>query len=355
MTSLARIHLAPAHPCMGWVSMNRYWQALRAESAGDTDVQSLVTEGPLEAPAASRLKRQWIRRIAYPWQVRSKVQNGVLHVLDHSFADLLSQVPSAVKTVVTVHDLIPLTDPGDLTLAQQQRFQKTVRWVAKADRVVCVSQHTAGEVQRLLRVATDKLKVLPNGASKLPEADARMAQRLASLPPYIFSVGGTSPRKNLPFLIPLVKQLAERGQRATVVRAGALLDLALASAIREQGDLIELGPVDDDELAAAYAAAALTLVPSTQEGFGLPVLEAMQAGCPVVYSLATSLPEVAGKAGLGFELTDIHAAASHCWRILTDAEVRVQCRIAGLERAAQFTWRSHWRGLRTLYEELLKA
>lgn len=355
MTSSARIHLAPAHPCMGWVSMNRYWQALRAESAEDADVRSLVAEGQVEAPASSRLKRQWIRRIAYPWQVRTQVQSGVLHVLDHSFADLLSQVSPRVKTVVTVHDLIPLTDPGDLTLAQRQRFQKTVSWVARADKVVCVSQHTAGEVQRLLGVTTDKLQVLPNGTSKLPTADGSMVQRLASLPPFIFSVGGTRPRKNLPLLIPLVKQLAERGQRVPIVRAGVLLDAALASAIREHGELIELGPVDDSELAAAYAAAALTLVPSTQEGFGLPVLEAMQAGCPVVYSLATSLPEVAGKAGLGFELTDVHAAVDHCWRVLTDAEVRAQCRIAGLERAAQFTWRSHWLGLRTLYEELLNA
>lgn len=350
-----RIYLAPAHPCMGWVSMNRYWQALRSESSGDKDVRSVLQAGLVEAPAKSKWKRLWIRRIGYPLLVRSHVRAGVMHVLDHSFADLLAHVPPSVRRVVTVHDLIPLTDPADLTPRQRDRYRKTVNWITQADRVVCVSEHTCREVQRLLKIPDEKLRVLPNGTSLLPPPDAVISQRLSALTPYIFSVGGVRPRKNLKLLIPLAKHLAEKGQRATFVRAGAWLDEDLAGQCRVYADLHELGPVNDAALSAAYTQAALTLVPSLHEGFGLPVLEAMQAGCPVVYSLTTSLPEVAGDAGLSFDPEDVAEVASQCLRVLSDPGLRSRMIALGHQRAASFTWKAHWQGLSEIYDGLLSS
>ncbi|TDU73404.1 alpha-1,3-rhamnosyl/mannosyltransferase [Prosthecobacter fusiformis] len=340
---------------MGWVSMNRYWQALVTESKSDAGVRSLFPAGPVETPAKSRWQRLWLRRVAYPWMIKTQVRSGVLHILDHSFADLLSSVRPAVRTVVTVHDLIPLSDPADLTSSQWMRYQKTVSWIPRADKVVCVSNHTRQEVQWLLNVSEDKLHVLPNGTSQLPFPDAVMSERLAILPPFILSVGGTRPRKNLRLLVPLTQCLAERGSRVTVVRAGPALDESLAARIREHAELHELGMVSDAELAAAYGRAALTLVPSTHEGFGLPVLEAMQAGCPVVYSQATSLPEVAGEAGLSFDPDDPTRAADLCWRVLSEPDLRQQLIKAGRARANQFTWSAHWRGLREIYDGLLNS
>ena len=347
------IHLAPAHPCMGWVSMNRYWQALLNESTGDPEVVSLVRPVAVESPSQPRWHRQWIRRIVYPLRVRSCVKSGVLHVLDHSFADLLAHVKPGVRTVVTVHDLIPLTDPADLTATQRARFEKTVSWISHADKVVRVSQHTRTEVQRLLQVQDEKLHVLPNGTSCLPAADERMSRRLTVLPPFILSVGGTRPRKNLELLVPLAEHLAALGTTITMVRIGPPLNESLAAGIRRHATLLELGSVSDAELAAAYSHAALTLIPSFHEGFGLPVLEAMQAGCPVVHSLATSLPEVAGDAGLGFAPSDAALAAVHCQRILSDPGLRDRLISAGHERASRFTWNAHWQGLRAIYTALL--
>ncbi|MEN3940934.1 glycosyltransferase family 1 protein [Prosthecobacter sp. SYSU 5D2] len=355
MTSAPRIHLAPAHPCMGWISMNRYWQALLLESAGDADVRSLFPEVPVESPASPRWVRLWVRRFAYPKLIRSKVKAGVMHLLDHSFADLLKKVPPGVKTVITVHDLIPLTEHSGLTASQQVRFARTVANVALADRVVCVSQHTRSEVRRLLHIPEEKLHVLPNGTSTLPAPEESMRQHLSGLPPFILTVGSSRPRKNLALLPPLARHLAAQGHRATLVRAGDRLDESLASEIRQHADLHELGGVSDAALAAAYATAALTLVPSTHEGFGLPVLEAMHAGCPVVHSLATSLPEVAGEAGLGFDPADAAQAAALCLQILTDPSLRQQKISAGLERAAEFTWKAHWQGLQKIYMELLQS
>lgn len=349
------IHLAPAHPCMGWVSMNRYWQALLKESAHDANVTSLLSAGAVETLAKPRWQRFWIRRIVYPKLIGSQVKGGVLHVLDHSFADLLAHARPGVRTVVTVHDLIPLTDPADLTSAQNARYRKTVSWISQADQVVCVSSHTRSEVQRHLQVPDHRLHVLPNGTSQLPAPDSTMSQRLSKLSPFILSVGGTRPRKNLKLLAPLTRILSEAGHRVTIVRAGARLDHTLAAEIRPHADLMELGTISDSELAAAYAHAALTLVPSTHEGFGLPVLEAMQAGCPVVHSLATSLPEVAGAAGLGFFPDDAAQAAHQCQRVLTDPILRGQLINAGTERAAHFTWKAHWQGLREIYHGLLNS
>ena len=350
-----RIHLAPAHPCMGWVSMNRYWQALWQESAGDPEVVSLAEPVPVETAAWPRWQRQWMKQVWYPWRVKRDVRQGVLHVLDHSFAHLLKQARKRVRTVVTVHDLIPLTDPADLTPGQRTRFANTVASVAQADRVVCVSAHTRSEVHRLLQVPEAKLRVIPNGTSQLPTGDEVMRQRLKGLPAYLFSVGGTRPRKNLSLLPDLAGHLKAHGLPVVIVRAGARLDPALAERIRDHADLHELGQVNDAELAACYAQAALTLVPSKQEGFGLPVLEAMQAGCPVVYSRATSLPEVAGEAGLGFDPDHVEQAADHCQRLLVDAGLREQLIASGRQRAALFTWKAHWQSLREIYEELLNS
>lgn len=350
-----RIHLAPAHPCMGWVSMNRCWQALLMESAHDPDVSSLVAPVPVETAARPFWQRQWTRRIAYPWLVRTQVKSGVLHVLDHSFAGLLAQVRAPVRSLVTVHDLIPLTDPGDLSPAQQKRFLKDVSWISRADKVVCVSHHTASEVQRHFAIPDAKLHVIPNGTTRLPAPDVHMRQKLGALPPFILSVGGSRPRKNLHLLAPLAAHLASQGHRATFVRAGAPLDSALAAGIRQHAELHELGSISDAELAAAYAQAALTLVPSTHEGFGLPVLEAMGSGCPVVHSLSTSLPEVAGDAGLGFDATDAAMAARHCYRILNDPALRTQMITAGRQRATHFTWKAHWLALREIYTGLLQS
>lgn len=350
---ISKIHLAPAHPCMGWVSMNRYWQALMHEAEGQEDVLSLTQVPSVQAPAWPRWQRQWIKQVWYPWMIRSRVRHGVLHVLDHSFAHLLAQSRPTVRTVVTVHDLIPLSDPADLTPFQRRRYQRTVAHVSRADRVVCVSEHTRAEVRRWLQVPEEKLKVLPNGTSQLPTPDEAMSQRMRSLPPYLFSVGGTRPRKNLRMLPELAKRLSDEGVHVVIVRAGGQLDGELAAAIRQHADLHELVAIQDAELAACYTHASLTLVPSLQEGFGLPVLEAMQAGCPVVYCQATSLPEVAGNAGLGFAPGDVAQAAAQCLTLLRDAGQREVLIESGRHRAALFTWQAHWQGLRAIYEELL--
>ena len=343
------LHFAPTPACMGWHSMNRYAQELRRAS-GKPEL-FLLPLPPVQQAAGSRAVRALMRGLIYPLLVWSRVRSGVLHVLDHSFADLLRWVRPGVRVVVTLHDLIPLVDSADMTQAQLNRYQRVVAELRRADRIVCVSEHTKGQALRLLGLPKEKLCVIPNGCTPLPAMDTAAALRAAALPPYILSVGSTQSRKNLGLLPAILQQL----NSPTLVRIGPPLPVELAGAIRNHATLLELGRVSDSELAAWYQHAALTLVPSTEEGFGLPVLEAMGLGCPVVCSNAASLPEAGGTAAHYFAPQDASAAAQACALLLENAEVRSRSSAASLRHAAAFTWESHWQGLTSLYSELLSA
>lgn len=337
---------------MGWVSMNRYWQEMTAQSAEHPHVHSLLAPVPVETVGSPPWQRFLCRYLAYPLRLRSQVREGILHLLDHSFAHLLPFVRPQVRTVVTVHDLIPLVESGDLTPAQIARFSKTVQQMKKADRLVCVSDHTRDEVRRLLHVPVEKLIVNPMGAADLPPPDPKMSERLCSLGDYLLSVGHHALRKNLAVLPLILAKLAASGSRPVLVRAGALLDDALASAIREHASLHELGLVSDSELAAAYSHATLLVMPSTHEGFGLPVIEAMNNGCAVVCSRATSLPEVVGDAGLTFDPFSPAEAAQQCRLLLDDPNLRNHFVALGRNRAAAFTYRANLERLQPVYQSL---
>jgi glycosyltransferase involved in cell wall biosynthesis len=140
--------------------------------------------------------------------------------------------------------------------------------------------------------------------------------------------------------------------KVTLVRAGHKLPESLANDIRQHATLIELGRASDAQLAAWYAHATATLIPSTHEGFGLPVLEAMQLGCPVVCARATSLPEVGGDAALYFDLDDLPSGNAACRLLLNDATERQRRAEASLAHVKDFSWQAHWNGLQRIYQSL---
>lgn len=347
---MERTFLAPAHPCMGWVSNNRYWHELLAQSAGDAGVVSLLRPGPVETPRVAAWRRYLIRQVVYPLRVR-RVRSGVLHVLDQSFAHLLRFARPGVGTVVTVHDVIPLLDREGLNDSQARRYRRIVGTLTRADRVSCSSEHTRRDVERLLGVEPARMTVNPVGTSRLPAPDGRWLEELGERPGYLLSVGNTAPRKNLGFFPPMLSALAEKGLRLRVVRIGEALPGELAEGIRRHAELLELGRAPDAQLAAAYAHAGVVVMPSTYEGFGLPVVEAMAAGCPVLCSRTTSLGEVAGDGALTFDPGDPKEAADLCLRLYREEGLRQAMVARGRARAAAFTYEAHWARLKGLYEE----
>jgi glycosyltransferase involved in cell wall biosynthesis len=237
------------------------------------------------------------------------------------------------KNVVVIHDLAALRHPeaySDLYVAYQRRMLPVLARQARL--VITVSEFSRRELIELLRLPPKRIRVVPPGVDERfrPDADSGRARARYSLArPYVLAVGTASARKNLPALEPIARALGERG-----------IELVLAgsnrSYLRGAGtSLRRLGYVEEDLLPGLYAGARAVVMPSLHEGFGLPCLEAMASGVPVVASSSGALPETVGGAGLIADGPDLPAA------VLTaacDQGVAQALSAAGSRRASEFSW-----------------
>jgi len=223
------------------------------------------------------------------------------------------------------------------------------------DWVMCISECTKRDVARLTRIPGDRIVVVPLAASPAifrPEEDeARLASVLARYGVrdgrYVLSLCTLEPRKNLPRLVTAFSRLAESPAlddvRLVLVGSLGWKSEALEETIGRVGlptDRLKLlGHVPDEDLGALLTAASVFAYPSLYEGFGLPVLEAMQCGAPVVTSNTSSLPEVVGDAAVCVDPTDEAALTQAMTDVLLNADLAKELRRRGLERAKVYTWR----------------
>jgi len=265
--------------------------------------------------------------------------------------------------VVTIHDLGPLTQPHFFRNTRPWVMQRSLKQVVrKADAIVCVSQSTADEVRDYVGPAVDgRLRVVLEGVSEA-FFDAPDPALLASLDlpaqgtPFILSAGAISPRKNVEGLLRAMIRLAREIPHHLVLVGGAgwdggPIEAALADrALR--GRVHSVGYVSDDQLRALYHAAELYVHPSLYEGFGLPVLEAMASGTPVLASDSTSLPEVVGQAGRLTDASDPDALARAIAEICGSPEGRAAMADRGRAHAATFRWSARARQMRDVYHDV---
>lgn len=262
----------------------------------------------------------------------------------------------AYKRVTTVHDAIPLVYPSSQPPLTRLLFHTLIRWSGTtADAIVTVSETSARDLHRHLGLPLDKLHVTPLGVT-LPEEAATLADEFAGLAPYLLAVGALHPRKNLARTLEAFTRLGG-GARLVIVGppswgADATLEGVLAGS-RDHPNVRYTGFVDDATLDALYRHATALVFPSLYEGFGLPALEAMARGTPVIASATSSLPEVVGDAGLLVDPTSTDAIASAMRRVLDDADLRRDLSVRGLERAAGFRWTDTGRKTLELYRGLL--
>ena len=239
------------------------------------------------------------------------------------------------RTVLVLHDAAALRHPGWYSppyVAWQRRLLPVL--VARARSLVTVSEFSRRELAELLGADPARIAVVPGGVDPRfePGADPGPARRAHGLGrPYVLCVASHTARKNLAALVPAARALAAEG-----------VDVAVAGGHRPQfaaeaglDDLKLLGHVDDALLPGLYAGAEAFVLPSLYEGFGLPVLEAMAAGTPVVATPAGALPETAAGAARLVPAEEIAAALA---ALLGDGAERARLREAGLARAAGFTW-----------------
>ncbi|HEX7355222.1 MAG TPA: glycosyltransferase family 1 protein [Mycobacteriales bacterium] len=253
------------------------------------------------------------------------------------------------RSAVTVHDL-SFERRGDLMGRADRTLMRTLvpRAVRRADLVLTVSEFSKADLVECYRADPGRIVVTPNGVDEIfsPTGDR------PSGAPYLLFVGALQPRKN-PVLA--VEALAALGGHLRMLLVGphkAGLEEVRAAITRLGLDSrVELlGHVDRPRLAALYRGAECLVFPSSYEGFGLPVLEAMASGTPVVASDTTALPEVAGDAAVLVPLGDPEVLAGGIARALAD---RDRLRAAGLERAAGFTWAALAERTVAAYEEVL--
>jgi len=244
--------------------------------------------------------------------------------------------------VFTVHDLIPYMFPRLLT---DLVIKKNMDSLVCADRVICVSEQTKLDLLRLLDVDQKGVSVIHNGVdhSIFRPRDKERARQLLDLPnnsPIILHVGTEEPRKNIPVLLSIFNRLSEESPDALLVRLGDRTESTsrLIKALNLERKILYFREMDDFRLSYLYNAADLFLFPSTYEGFGMPPLEAMASGCPVIAANKASIPEVVGEAGILLDPDDVDSFAYRARQVLEDHELRLKLTTKGLKRSKGFTW-----------------
>lgn len=265
------------------------------------------------------------------------------------------------KTVVTIHDLIPLKVPFT-TLDLKEHFYHLFKWAAESsDLILSVSEHTKKDIMEIYGVPEEKIKVTYQsfkGADiKVNQNDAAvyLQSKKLTAQKYILFVGNIEPKKNIKQLIRAFAYI-KKGYKLAIVGHKAWMSesqlVGLKSYLKKK-DYVMLDYVTEEELAMLYANAFCMVFPSLYEGFGLPVLEAMQNNCPVICSNVSSLPEVAGDAALyvdPYQFTDIREQLD---KLIENPDLRLEMIKKGQQRVAFFSPENYAKRLQEAYEGLV--
>ncbi|MEK6813475.1 MAG: glycosyltransferase family 1 protein [Nitrospirota bacterium] len=282
----------------------------------------------------------------------------------HGPAFLIPFRSPTFRTVVTVHDLVVFLHPETVP----RRYSLYMKWlvrmaVRRADRIIAVSECTRLDLMNILGVDSSRIVVIPEAAG--PEFGPPGPERVESVlnryninGRYLLHVGNLEPKKNLPRVIRAfdrVKRMPGGADLSLVIagKKGWLYDEIFRTANAVSANAIRfLGYVPRDEMAAIYAGASCFVFPSIYEGFGLPVLEAMACGTPVVTSNISSMPEVAGRAAVLVDPYDEESIASGILAVVSDPSLQSTLRREGILRSRTFSWDRAARETLALYRDV---
>ncbi len=288
-------------------------------------------------------------RIAFP-PVEWLVSCNVFHA-----TNFIAPPSLRVPTVVTVHDIGFIRRPESVPPAIRRMARLLPTVLRRASVVITVSEFTRDELVWWLPDVADRISVIPNGIHhrKVQPGDTGLQPG----PPYAVMLGTLEPRKNVALALDAMRILRRRGVALRLVLAGSpspVLDVPAMMRKRGLGppEVVRTGYVDDARVAALVAGARMLVFPSLYEGFGMPVIEAMDAGLPVVAARAGATPEVAGDAAVLVDPGDPEAFAEAMRRVATDEGLRAGLIEAGRQRAKQYSWDRTARATLRLYRGL---
>ena len=315
---------------------------LAARAAGSAIKADLLV--PQEAPESlPSLRAIGIRRVGrlhgHPWEQLElpRFSQGILLNWCNTFPVALS------RQMVVLHDASVHACPEGYTMAFRAYYRGLFAVAARRAtmKIATDSQFSAAELHRFAGIPCSRITVIPCGADHWRNVvpDSTILDRLALRhTPYLMAVGSENRNKNIARLVAAFGRLSPSGTR--LVLAGGSNPKVFANMAASDADwLIRTGRLTDGELASLYSHARAFVFPSLYEGFGLPPLEAMMSGCPVVCSREASLPEVVGEAALYCEARDVDDIALRLKQILEDSALRERLIAAGTQQVRRYTWR----------------
>jgi glycosyltransferase involved in cell wall biosynthesis len=322
----------------------RYVTALSAalERRGVEVRRFAIGRAPTPAPPDVRRVRVPLRLVQRWWSIVSgPPAEWLIGPADVVHATGLTVPPTRAPLVVTVHDIAALDHPN---LHPPRQVREVAAQVASLDRAAVVIASSQVTADRLVArgVDRDRITVIPLGLTVLPETDAvpTGADGRPIGSSYLLAVGETSSRKDYVTLLRALARRSAEGPLLVIVGPAGGDEPLIRRTIDElqlQGRVVRLGPVEDSVLAGLYRGATALCFPSIAEGFGLPVLEALGAGLPVIASDLPVFREVAGNAALFVPVGDDEAFAN-AFDAISERRLRTRLAAAGRERAAAFTW-----------------
>jgi len=272
--------------------------------------------------------------------------------------------------VTTIHDLAFEHLPETFNRRSWMQLRLTVRRTAKkAAQIITVSEYSRQDIINTYKIPSERITVTPEAASEkffpvTDESELKTIRKTYGVGrDYIFSLCSIQPRKNLIRLIEaysLLRSSSADVKLPQLVLAGkrGWLDNETIRAVEREsvaGDIVFTGYVAEEHLNALYSGATCFVYPSYFEGFGLPILEAMQCGAPVIAGNRTSIPEVAGEAALLFDPFDANSLVEALQRLLSDPEYRATLSAKGLQRASAFSWKATARLTLQVYEQAARV
>lgn len=285
-------------------------------------------------------------------------QDDVIHIPNQNFTRYALFIKKPF--VVTVHDLIRFHFGfARETITEKILLKLDIRGIKRASHIIAVSNHTKNDLIKYLKIPDDRISVIYNGIDRsiFKPYNIKLLDK-----PYILYVGSERPRKNMDRLLQAFAILKKEFTELRLVKVGepGRTDQYRSQTLRRldsleiTNDVIFIEYVPDLILAYYYSSAALLVYPSLYEGFGLPPLEAMACGCPVVASNTSSLPEVMGEAGIMVDPYDINGLAKAMRDVLSNRQLREDMISKGQEQAKKFSWETATEQTQQVYEKLAR-
>ena len=352
------------------------------------NAQDLVAEPPkLENITSSLLESRASEHIPFNWKnIYEKLENVILkrvllpRVLKEKNFDLIHEMSQLIPLsyspaleIVTIHDTIPFLNTEDFNkelhtpakIFSSINSQMLMKLMKKNIHVITISNASKKDIMRIFGISADKIFTVYYGIDDkifkpLNISKGIIIRKYGIIDPYILYVGSLEPRKNVYGLIQAFKELKRRKIQYKLVIASALNQYypALLRFLKELNltdNVMFIGHAPPSSLVELYNGADLFVFPSLHEGFGLPPLEAMACGTPVVTSNTSSLPEVVGDAGIKVNPRDIKALAEAMYDVLIDGDLRRKLSEKSLIQARKFSWKRAAEDTLRIYETVFGA